>query len=104
MPQPKAINIQKPVYAMATTDGRSAEITMYGDIYESQPRDWWGDPIEGQFITLSEFMEDLKAIEGCTDITIRMNSYGGDAGVSRRRQDVPALRNALAIFRLSVSS
>lgn len=77
-----AVNIVKPVYAMATTDGQSAEITMYGDIYESRPTDWWGDPIEGQFITLSEFMEDLKAIEGCKDITIRMNSYGGDAGVS----------------------
>ena len=77
-----AVSIVKPVYAMATTDGRSAEITMYGDIYESQPTDWWGDPVEGQFITLAEFLEDLKTVEGCTDITIRMNSYGGDAGVS----------------------
>ena len=49
-----AVSIIKPVYAMATTDGQSAEITMYGDIYESQPTDWWGDPIEGQFITLAE--------------------------------------------------
>jgi len=79
---PKSVNIRKPVYAMATTDGQSAEITMYGDIYEQQPTDWWGDPVEGQFILLSEFLEDLKRIEGCKDITIRMNSYGGDAGVS----------------------
>jgi len=83
MPQPKAINIQKPVYTMATTDGQNAEITMYGDIYESQPVDFWtGEPIEGQFILLSEFLEDLKTVEGCKNITIRMNSYGGDAGVS----------------------
>jgi len=79
MPQ---INIRKPVYAMATTDGQSAEIIMYGDIYEQRPTDWYGEPVEGQFILLNEFLEDLKQIEGCKYITIRMNSYGGDAGVS----------------------
>lgn len=79
-----AISISKKVYAMATTDetGSSAEITMYGDIYEQQPTDWWGDPIEGQYILLSEFLEDLKQISSCKNITIRMNSYGGDAGAS----------------------
>lgn len=77
-----AVNIQKRVYSMATTDGSSAEITMYGDIYEEQPRDWWGDPVEGQFILLSEFLEDLKQIAKCKNITIRMNSYGGDAGAA----------------------
>ncbi len=78
---PKVIN-QNPVYALTSVDGSSAELTMYGDIYEIQPVDWYGNPIEGQFITLSEFLEDLKSIEGCKDLTIRINSYGGDAGVS----------------------
>lgn len=32
MPKPKAFNIKKPVYALASTDGQSAELTMYGDI------------------------------------------------------------------------
>ncbi len=52
-----AISISKKVYTMATTDesGSSAEITMYGDIYEQQPTNWWGEPIEGQYILLSEF-------------------------------------------------
>ena len=77
-----AVSIKKPVYSMASTDGVSAEITLYGDIYESTPTDWWGDTIEGPFITLTEFLEDLKQIEGCKAITVRMNSYGGDAGVS----------------------
>ena len=76
------LNIKRAAYAMATADGQSAEITMYGDIYEQQPTDWWGDPVEGQFITLTEFLEDLGQIAACKDITIRMNSYGGDAGVS----------------------
>lgn len=56
---------------------------MYGDIYESRPVDWWTDePVEGNFITLDEFMEDLKAVEGVTKLVIRMNSYGGDAIVA----------------------
>lgn len=76
------VNIRRSAYAMATTDGQNAEITMYGDIYEQQPTDWWGDPVEGQFITLAEFLSDLEQIQGCTGITIHMNSYGGDAGVS----------------------
>ena len=78
-----AVNIQRSVYTMATTDGATAEVTMYGDIYEEQPVDWWtGKPIEGQYILLSEFLEDLEQISNCKHITIRMNSYGGDAGVS----------------------
>lgn len=77
------VNIQRKVYSMATTDGSSAEIVMYGDIYEQQPTDWWtGKPIEGQFILLSDFMNDLEQIAHCKEITIRMNSYGGDAVVS----------------------
>ena len=38
--------------------------------------------MEGEFVLLSDFMEDLEQIASCKDITIRMNSYGGDAGVS----------------------
>lgn len=79
----KAVNITRACYTMATADGTSAEIVMYGDIYEQQPVDYWtGKPIEGQYILLDEFLNDLEEVAGCKDITIRMNSYGGDAGVS----------------------
>lgn len=50
-----AVSISKKVYTMATVDGSDAEITMYGDIYEEQPTNWWGEPVEGQYILLSEF-------------------------------------------------
>ena len=60
-----AVSISKKVYTMATVDGSYAEITMYGDIYEEQPTNWWGEPVEGQYILLSEFLEDLKQISGC---------------------------------------
>ena len=76
------VNIQRDFYAMATADNDSAVITMYGDIVEQQPTDWYGNPIEGQYIIEKEFLEDLKQIENCSNITIRMNSCGGDAGVS----------------------
>ena len=82
-PKKPAVSIQRAVYSMATTNGTSAEIVMYGDIYEQQPTDWWTEkPIEGQFILLSDFMAALEQIAHCKEITIRMNSYGGDAGVS----------------------
>ena len=81
--RPVAVDIQKSVYTLASVDGESAELTMYGDIYESQPVDFWtGKPVEGQFILLSDFLADLEQIAGCKSLTIRMNSYGGDAGVS----------------------
>ena len=74
----KAVNITRACYSMATADGTSAEIIMYGDIYEQQPVDYWtGKPIEGQYILLDEFLNDLEEVAGCKDITIRMNSYGG---------------------------
>lgn len=80
---PAAVSIQRPCYAMATTDGQNADITMYGEIVESQPTDWWTDePIPGQYIIESEFLEDLNRISGCDSITIHMDSLGGNAGVS----------------------
>ena len=79
---PKPSDIRKPCYAMASRDGSAAEITMYGDVVEKRPVDWWtGKPIEGNFIIGDEFLEDLEEIKGCTSLTIRINSYGGDAVV-----------------------
>lgn len=77
------IDIKRPFYTMASSDGHEAEITMYGDIVESWPVDWWtGKRLEGSYITLDEFMKDLDEIKRCKKLTIRMNSYGGDAMVS----------------------
>ena len=79
----QAFDIKKSVYAMASVDGATAELTMYGDIYESRPVDpWTGEPVEGEFILLDEFLEDLRAVEGASKLVIRMNSYGGDAIVA----------------------
>lgn len=77
------VRIQRPCYAMASTDGQNADITMYGEIVETQPIDWrTNEPIPGQYIIESEFLDDLRQVENCSQITIRMDSLGGDAGVS----------------------
>ncbi len=79
------INIRRACYAMTNQRGDEAEITMYGDIVESQPTDWWtGKPVEGDFIVQSEFLADLNTVvtEGCKKLTLRMHSYGGDCGVA----------------------
>jgi len=58
----------------------TVEITMYGDIVSRRPVNWWsGKPIEGNFIILTEFMEDLKKMESATKIRIRIHSAGGNA-------------------------
>ena len=82
MHKPKVITLNRKCYTLAVKTGLSAELTMYGEIVEAQPTDWWGDPIDGQFIVLSDFLKDLEEIKGCTELTIHMNSVGGDAYAS----------------------
>ena len=98
--KPQAINIQRRFYTMVSNDGQSAEITMYGEIEETQPVDWWtGEPIEGSYIIQKEFLQDLEAVSKAKSLTIRMNSLGGDAGVSilihNRLRDMAAKGTAL---------
>lgn len=81
--KPQTIHIQRQFYTMASEDGQAAEITMYGEIVDSQPMDpWSGEPIEGNYIVQDQFLEDLKSVAKAKSITIRLNSVGGDAGVS----------------------
>ncbi len=78
----KPVAIDRGTYAMAMQDGQNAEIFMYGEIVEQQPTDWWGDPIPGDYIIQGQFLQDLEAVSKAKSLTIRMNSLGGDAGVS----------------------
>lgn len=59
----EVLKIAREFYSLASVDGKKAELTMYGEIVESQPTDWWGDPIDGQFIILSDFLNDWKRSE-----------------------------------------
>lgn len=77
------VDIQRDCYAMAMKEGHHAEITMYGQIVDRRPVDWFtGNPVEGNFIVKSEFLDDLEAVKGARKLTIRLDSLGGDAYAS----------------------
>ncbi len=83
MPKNKKQVFNRDAYCMAVVSGKHAEMTLYGDIVETRPIDWWTDePVEGNFIMQDEFLQDLEAIKDCEDLTIHLNSCGGDAFVS----------------------
>ena len=71
--------LTRPCYTLAI-NGKHVDLTMYGQIVERRPVDWWtGEPIEGPFIVLQDFLADLDSIKDADTITIHMNSVGGDA-------------------------
>ena len=83
MPKSKRTVLTRQAYTLAVVDGKHAELTMYGDIVETRPIDWWTDePVPGNFITQDEFLADLETIKDADDLTIHLNSCGGDAYVS----------------------
>ena len=64
---------------IASVGEDSGEIVLYGDVVARQPVDWWtGEPEPGLYIAPESFMEDLAAVKGKSNITIKINSCGGD--------------------------
>lgn len=64
---------------VASVGDDEGEITLYGDVVSRQPVDWWtGEPEPGLYIAPESFMEDLAAVKGKSNITIKINSCGGD--------------------------
>lgn len=64
---------------VTNNDTDSAEITLYGDVLDSLPRNWFtNEIIEGQYITPEGFMDDLAAVRGKSEVVIKLNSCGGD--------------------------
>ncbi len=75
----RPLSIKNTAYAMASADKDTVDLTFYGDVVAEQPIDWWtGEPIEGNYINLDEFMKDLERLDSYKNIVIHMNSYGGD--------------------------
>lgn len=72
-------------YNFVETDENSVEVEMYGQVVENRPVDWWtGKPVDGLYIVLAEFLNDLDKYREKDNITFRINSVGGDlyAGIS----------------------
>ncbi len=67
------------------TEEAPAEIIFYGDVCESEPCDFWtGEPLPGMRITLENVLNELERVRDASQITIRLNSAGGDlfAGIA----------------------
>ena len=68
-----------PYNIVVNEDTNSAEINMYGEVVATRPKDWWtGETIPGNFIAQDEFLRDLEALSGKENITVHINSVGGD--------------------------
>ena len=60
----------KPFWKFQNVAGGRAELLLYGDISDST---WWGDEV-----TPKQFAEDLDKLGAVSEITVRINSGGGD--------------------------
>ncbi len=75
MPTPM---INSKPYTIAMVGANDAEISMYGEVVEQHPVDWWtGEPIPGNFIALDDFLRDLDELGAKDNITVHINSVGG---------------------------
>lgn len=85
MPKPSNRGLFKPYNIVTSEDDSSAVINMYGEVVAAHPVDWWtGEPIPGNFIAQDEFLKDLAELEGKDEVTVHINSVGGDmyAGIA----------------------
>ena len=62
--------MSKPFWKFQNVAGGGAELLLYGDISDST---WWGDEV-----TPKQFAEDLDKLGAVSEITVRINSGGGD--------------------------
>ena len=78
MPIPMRNNTHLKPYNIVYDGEDGVTIDMYGEVMETRPVDFWtGNPISGNFILLDEFLNDLKELEGKSNITVHINSVGG---------------------------
>ena len=72
------LSLLKP-YNIVLDGDEGAKIDMYGEVVQTRPVDWWtGQPVEGNFIAVDEFLKDLEQLQGKDHVTVHINSVGGD--------------------------
>lgn len=72
-------------YNMVDLDDDSVEVNLYGEVVSNVPTDFWtGEWVEGLYIVLSDFLNDMETIKDKKNVTFHINSPGGEvfAGVS----------------------
>ena len=78
MPNSAKLNLLKP-YNIVLEGDNGATIDMYGEVVQTRPVDFWtGKPMEGNFIAVDEFLKDLDQLQGKENVTVHINSVGGD--------------------------
>lgn len=69
----------KKAYSIKMMGTNDAELNLYGEIVSDRPIDWYtGQPTEEAYIVSSELLEDLEDLKTKDNITIHLNSVGGD--------------------------
>lgn len=77
-PLPKTQEFKK-FWNVVNASESDAEIILYGEVCSSHPIDWLtGQAAEGLFITPEGFLEDIEQVKNKQNITVRLNSVGGD--------------------------
>lgn len=78
MKMPKTMPLGKP-YTIAMVGENDAEINLYGEVVQAHPVDWWtGQPVAGNFIAVDEFLSKLDELNTKDNVTVHINSVGGD--------------------------
>lgn len=98
MPKSTNLGLSKP-YNIILEGENGASIDMYGEVVQTRPVDFWtGKPMEGNFIAVDEFLNDLEQLKGKNRVTVHINSVGGDfyAGL--------AIYNRLRAMNISVTT
>lgn len=66
-------------YNIAEVGENDAEVEMYGEVVDTRPTDFWtGEPLAGNYIALDDFLRDLDTLKGKDNVTVHINSTGGD--------------------------
>jgi len=75
----------KPYTVNTADDEGGIEVNLYGGIVSRHPVDWWtGEKVDGLFIALDDFIDDLDRLSTAKSIRFNINSVGGevDAGIA----------------------
>ena len=68
-----------PRFAVADMGGGDYELTLYGEVMDDEPRDWWtGEPTGEQAATTAAINQQMAQLQGAERVTVRLNSCGGD--------------------------
>lgn len=94
----KVKKVNKPMnkaYDIKMIGANDAELDLYGEVVSDRPMDWYtGEPTEDAYIVASELLADLDTLKTKDNITLHINSVGGDlyAGLAiyNRLKSLPA--------------